>query len=251
MICKVEISASLLNIKEDDNEINAFYRLEAAKIDYFHIDVMDGMFVQNNTVEMMQKYADNIKGISNVPLDVHLMVEDVKKYVDVFAPCMPNIINFHIEKTANSCLNIEEKARNFGEQNDTIDNKIQYVLRSDDEIIKNINYIKENECKVGIAINPETDIEEVYKYLPYIHNVLVMSVHPGKGGQKFIENTEKKVNKLKDYIKDTNLETEIEVDGGINYDTIKLVHNADIVAVGKFLIDAKDYKFTVNALKNS
>ena len=148
-------------------------------------------------------------------------------------------------------MNIEEKARNFGEQNDTIDNKIQYVLRSDDEIIKNINYIKENECKVGIAINPETDIEEVYKYLPYIHNVLVMSVHPGKGGQKFIENTEKKVNKLKDYIKDNSLETEIEVDGGINYDTIKLVHNADIVAVGKFLIDAKDYKFTVNSLKNS
>ena len=148
-------------------------------------------------------------------------------------------------------MNIEEKARNFGEQNDTIDNKIQYVLRSDDEIIENINYIKENECRVGIAINPETDIEEIYKYLPYIHNVLVMSVHPGKGGQKFIENTEKKVNELKDYIKDNNLETEIEVDGGINYDTIKLVRNADIVAVGKFLIDAKDYKFTVNALKNS
>ena len=78
-----------------------------------------------------------------------------------------------------------------------------------------------------------------------------MRVRPGNGGQKFIENTEKKVNKLKDYIKDTNLETEIEVDGGINYDTIKLVRNADIVAVGKFLIDAKDYKFTVNALKNS
>ena len=78
-----------------------------------------------------------------------------------------------------------------------------------------------------------------------------MSVHPGKGGQKFIENTEKKVNKLKDYIKDNNLETEIEVDGGINYDTIKLVRNADIVAVGKFLIGAKDYKFTVNSLKNS
>ena len=131
------------------------------------------------------------------------------------------------------------------------DKKIQSCIRSHDEIMQNINYIKQNGCKVGIAINPETDIEEVYKYLPYIHNVLVMSVHPGKGGQKFIENTEKKVNKLKDYIKDTNLETEIEVDGGINYDTIKLVHNADIVAVGKFLIDAKDYKFTVNSLKNS
>lgn len=241
---KLEISASVLNIIDDDNEINAFYRLEAAKIDYFHIDVMDGKFVQNNTVEKMQKYADNIKGISNVPLDVHLMVEDVQKYVDVFAPCMPNIINFHIEKISNFDLYNEEKAKK------SADNKVKSNLRSHDEIMQNINYIKENECKVGIAINPETDIEEVYKYLPYIHNVLLMSVHPGKGGQEFIKATAEKLSKLKDYIDKNNLENEIEVDGGINFDTIKLVNRADVAVVGKFLIDAKDYKFTVNKLKN-
>ena len=243
----MEISASILNIKE--NEISTFYRLEAAKIDYFHIDVMDGKFVQNNTAEKMQEYADNINGISNVPLDIHLMVEDVKKYVDVFAPCMPNIINFHIEKKSIENLNFEGNMQDVTNE-EINDKKIQSCIRSHDEIMQNINYIKQNGCKVGIAINPETDIEEIYKYLPYIHNVLLMSVHPGKGGQEFIKTIVDKLNKLKDYINKNNYENEIEVDGGINFNTIKLITKADIAVVGKFLVKEKDYKYTVNNLKN-
>ena len=143
----MEISTSLLNVKEE-NPIQLFYDLESAKTDYFHIDAMDGEFVENDTIERMKKYADCLKNITNTPLDVHLMVADVRKYVDMFIPNNPNIISFHIEAV--------------------------------DNVMEIINYIKNEDCKVGIAINPETDIEKVYEYLPYIHLVLVMSVHPRK-----------------------------------------------------------------------
>ena len=143
----MEISTSLLNVKEE-NPMQIFYDLESAKTDYFHIDAMDGEFVENDTIERMKKYADCLKNITNTPLDVHLMVADVRKYVDMFIPNNPNIISFHIEAV--------------------------------DNVMEIINYIKNEDCKVGIAINPETDIEKVYEYLPYIHLVLVMSVHPRK-----------------------------------------------------------------------
>lgn len=147
----MEISTSLLNVKEE-NPAQLFYDLESAKTDYFHIDVMDGEFVENDTMERMKKYADTLKNISSTPLDVHLMVKDIKKHIDMFAPNNPNIISFHIEAT--------------------------------DNVMEIINYIKNENCKVGIVINPETNIEEVYEYLPYIHLVLVMSVHPRKRGTK-------------------------------------------------------------------
>ncbi len=143
----MEISTSLLNVKEE-SPMQIFYDLESAKTDYFHIDAMDGEFVENDTIERMKKYADCLKNITNTPLDVHLMVADVRKYVDMFIPNNPNIISFHIEAV--------------------------------DNVMEIINYIKNEDCKVGIAINPETDIEKVYEYLPYIHLVLVMSVHPRK-----------------------------------------------------------------------
>lgn len=143
----MEISTSLLNVKEE-NPIQLFYDLESAKTDYFHIDAMDGEFVENDTMEKMKKYADTLKNISSTPLDVHLMVKDIKKYIDIFVPNRPNIISFHIEAT--------------------------------DNVMEIIDYIKNENCKVGIVINPETEIEKVYEYLPYIHLVLVMSVHPRK-----------------------------------------------------------------------
>ena len=105
--------------------------------------------------------------------------------------------------------------------------------------------------KYGVAINPETKIEEVFEFLPYIHNILVMSVNPGKGGQKFIDTTIEKIKKLRKYITENNLENEIEVDGGITNENIKAVRQAgaDIVVVGSFIINSKDYKYTINNLK--
>ena len=222
----MEISASILNVKEDES-IHTFYRLETAHTDYYHVDVMDGKFVENNTENLMQKYADNIKNITTIPLDVHLMVEDVKKYVDVFSPNMPRIITFHIEKNNKS------------------------ELRNQEEVKDLIKYIKEQNCMVGLAVNPETSVESVYEYLPLIHNVLIMSVHPGKGGQKFIEESVEKVNKLANYIRENKLDNDIEVDGGINDENAPKLKdaNASILVVGSYLINSKDYKFTIDSLK--
>lgn len=217
----MEIATSILNVKEAES-IKTFYRLEIAHIDYFHIDIMDGNFVKNNTIELMERYADSLKNITNIPLDIHLMVKDIKKYVDEFASCMPRNITFHIEATENK-----------------------------EEAIQLIKYIKEQDCKVGIAVNPETDITEIYDVIPSVHNVMIMTVEPGKGGQTFISDMTKKIAKLKSYITDNNLDTEIEVDGGINLDNIQEVKNAgaDIAVVGTFLINSKDYKDTINKLK--
>mgnify|MGYP000658133975 FL=1 len=217
----MEIATSILNVKEAES-IKTFYRLEIAHTDYFHIDVMDGNFVKNNTIELMERYADSLKNITNIPLDIHLMVKDIKKYVDEFASCMPRNITFHIEATENK-----------------------------EEAIQLIKYIKEQDCKVGIAVNPETDITEIYDLIPLVHNVMIMTVEPGKGGQTFITDMTKKISKLKSYITDNNLDTEIEVDGGINLDNIQEVKNAgaDIAVVGTFLINSKDYKDTINKLK--
>ena len=216
----MEISASLLSVKEEKS-VHTFYRLELAHTDYFHIDVMDGKFVENDTTEKMKIFADNLKNITNIPLDVHLMVKDVKKYVDMFSSNEPNIITFHLEAAKNK-----------------------------EEVFELINYIKQF-SKVGISIKPATNIEEILEYLPFIHTVLIMTVEPGKGGQALIESTIDKIRKLREYIDLNNLDTEIEADGGIGLDNIGALKKAgiDIAVVGTSLISAKDYKYTINKLK--
>ncbi len=217
----MEISASILSVKEEES-VHTFYRLELAHIDYYHIDVMDGKFVEKDTSELMKIYSDNLKNITSIPLDVHLMVEDVKKYVDIFSSNEPKSITFHLEAAKNK-----------------------------EEILELIKYIKQY-SKVGISIKPNTNVEEVYEYLPLVHSVLVMTVEPGKGGQKLIQETIEKIRKLKEYIEKNNLDTEIEADGGIGLDNIKELKDAglDIAVVGTSLINAKDYKYTVNKLKS-
>ena len=218
----VEISTSILSVKKEES-IRKFYDLEVAHTDYFHIDIMDGKFVNNNTSEIMKEYVNEIKQISNIPLDVHLMVSNVKEYIEEYIPVKPNIITFHYEA-------IEDKK----------------------EIINLINYIKENNIRVGLSIKPDTKIEEIYEFLPYIHMVLVMTVEPGKGGQKLIEDTLVKIEQLKKYIKENNIGLDIEADGGIILETIKEVKEAgvDIAVVGSGIINSKDYKETIKQLKN-
>lgn len=217
----VEISASILDAKEDE-AAKIFYNLEVAKIDYFHIDVMDGKFVEKNTVDKMNKYSNILKQITTLPLDVHLMVEDVETYVKLYSTIEPSVITFHYEAV------------------------------KDKEKIKNIiNLIRENNCKVGIAINPETDIKEIYEYLPYLNFILVMTVEPGQGGQKLIPETLRKIKILKEYIREKNLDTYIEADGGINLETIEELKDAgiDIAVVGTGLLKTENYAETVRKLK--
>ncbi|MCI8486294.1 MAG: ribulose-phosphate 3-epimerase [Clostridia bacterium] len=217
----VEVSTSLLSVKKEEI-ITAIYDLETAHTDYFHIDVMDGEFVENNTASLMLEYSEYIKQISNIPLDIHLMVNDVKSYVTSYLGLNPNIITFHLEACKNK-----------------------------NEVIELIKYIKDNNCRVGIAVKPNTNLKEVYDYLPYIHMCLVMTVEPGKGGQKLIPSTIEKIKELNDYVIENDLEIDIEADGGINVDNIKETSDAgiNVAVVGSGILNSDNYGEYIKKLK--
>lgn len=218
----VEVSTSILSINEEKS-VKIFYDLEVAKTDYFHIDVMDGEFVKNNTVEIMQEYCSQLKQISNIPLDVHLMVKDVRTYINSYIPYDPNTITFHLE-----------------------------TCKDKEEVLKLIKYIKENNIKVGISIKPSTKVQELYEYLPYIHSVLIMTVEPGYGGQELIPETIEKVKELKNYINKNNIEIDIEVDGGINLENVEKLKKAgaNIIVAGTAITNSEDYKQTIETIKD-
>ena len=196
----MKISASFLTIDNIDN-VN---KLVDCDIDYLHLDIMDGMFVNNK---------NEVININNKkPLDVHLMVNDVYKYIDTYKNLNPLFITFHYEAVT--------------------------------DVLEVVNYIKKFNIKVGLSIKPSTKVEEIIPYLPYLDLVLVMSVEPGQGGQSFIMDTVDKIKKLKE-LKGNYL---IEVDGGINDNTINLVRDADIIVVGSY-ITSGDYEERIRNLK--
>nr|MBP3259238.1 ribulose-phosphate 3-epimerase [Bacilli bacterium] len=208
----MKVSTSILSAK--DNLKETIDKLNNTSTDYIHLDIMDGRFVENTTWT-----SDELRGVlinNTKPLDVHLMVRDVKSYVDSFARLNPEYITFHYEAI--------------------------------DDIDEMINYIKSLGIKVGISIKPNTKIEEIYRYLPKVDLVLVMSVNPGMGGQEFILGTQIKVNGLKEYKLNNNLDYLISVDGGINSDTIKLIRSADIAVSGSFIIK-NNYEESINTLR--
>lgn len=217
----VEVSTSILSVKKGE-ESATFFKLEAAKTDYFHIDVMDGKFVEKNTYEKMLESASYIKRISNLPLDIHLMVEDVKEAINDFIAVEPNIITFHYE-----------------------------ACKDKQEVYDLIKYIKENNCKVGIAVKPNTKVEEIFEFLPYIHMCLIMTVEPGKGGQTLITDMVEKIEKLKEYVDNNNIEIDIEADGGINLKTAPIIKEAgaNILVSGTAIVMAKDFKPIIEELK--
>ncbi len=217
----VEISTSILSV-EKGKEAETFFALEKAKTDYFHIDVMDGKFVQKDTYKDMLEYSSYIRRISNLPMDIHLMVEDVETGIEVFSAVEPNIITFHLE-----------------------------ACKDKEEVMKHIQHIKEKGSRVGIAIKPETKIEEVYEYLPYVHMCLIMTVEPGKGGQTLITDMLAKISELKTYIEKKNLEIDIEVDGGINLKTAPRVKKAgaNILVAGTAILIATNYKEIIDELR--
>ncbi len=206
------LSVSILGIKEKIRK--RIKKLDKMNIDYFHIDVMDGIFVENKTCEYktIKKYLKNTK----TKKDVHLMVQDVEKYIEQYVELKPDIITFHFEATNN--------------------------------YLELINYIKEKNIKVGISIKPDTEVKEIDHLLKYLDLVLVMSVEPGRGGQKYIENSTVKINELYNLRKEYNYEYLIEVDGGINNETKEKVKNADILVVGSYITN-NNYKEKINEFK--
>lgn len=189
--------------------------LDKTNADAIHIDIMDGKFVDNKTwttseIIKLTKY-------SNLPLDVHLMVNNPSKYIEDYAMLNTNNITFHYEAVK--------------------------------DVNKVINEIKDYGLKVGIAVNPDTDVKNIYDYLSNIDIVLIMSVYPGKSGQVFINETLDKIKELKDYIVNNNLKTLISVDGGINDETGKLCKEAgaDVLVSASYIHN--DIKNNIDKLK--
>ncbi len=182
--------------------------LNKSKAEYIHFDVMDGDFVPNLTFG--PKFISDLRSKSKKIFDVHLMINRVNKYLDDYIKAGSNIITFHYEINEN--LN---------------------------EII---NKIKLNKVKAGIAIKPKTPWQEIKKYLHLFDQVIVMTVEPGFGGQSFLYDQIKKIESISNYIKENNLDVDIEIDGGINYETGKLCVDAgaNILVAGSFLFEQRD-----------
>lgn len=209
----MKIAASFLDIKGPI--VDEVTKLSNLDVDYLHLDVMDGIFVENKTFTYEEFY--NITRFSSKPKDIHLMVSDVKRYIDEFSNLNPEFITFHYEAVS--------------------------------EVSSVINYIHEKGIKVGMSIKPSTDISEIVDYLDYLDLILVMSVEPGRGGQSFIEDSTKKIETLYNLREKQNYNYLIEVDGGINDKTIKLCDKADIVVVGSY-ITKQDYEEAIKSLRN-
>ena len=188
-----------------------------AGCDLVHVDVMDGHFVPNLTIGPV--VVEAVAKISSKPLDIHLMVENNTFFVDMFAPFRPKYISFHIE---------EEKHPH-----------------------RLIQKIKEYGISAGIAINPHTSPQNLKYLLKDLDMVLVMSVNPGFGGQKFITGILQKIKELKNMILDINPDCLIEVDGGVSDKNITLIKKAgsDIVVAGSYIYKSSDYKKAIKALK--
>ena len=196
-------------------------RLEEAGADMIHIDVMDGHFVPNLTVG--PPVINTLRKYTKLPFDVHLMISPVHKYIKDYAEAGANIITIHPEAT--------------------------------DNLQESIKHIKNFGKKVGISLNPNTQIDIIEKLLVEINLVLIMSVHPGFAGQKFIPNVLDKIKELKKIKDKKNLNFDIEVDGGINFDNSKLVieAGANILVSGTtiFKNNKGDIKKNIDTLKLS
>ncbi len=188
---KIKISPSILSadFSQLGNEIK---RLEEGGADMIHVDVMDGHFVPNLTIG--PPVIKNLRKYTNIPFDVHLMISPVHKYIKDYADAGANIITFHPEAT--------------------------------DDLLSSINHVKKLNKKVGISLNPDTNPSVIIDHLDKIDLILIMSVFPGFGGQKFIPEVLKKIKEIKNMKIEKNLKFDIEVDGGIDFNNSKLVVEA-------------------------
>lgn len=188
-----------------------------AGCDLVHVDVMDGHFVPNLTIGPV--VVEPVSKASTKPLDIHLMVENNSFFVDLFAPLKPKYLSFHIESEKHPHRLIQ-KIRSLG-------------------------------ISPAITLNPHTKVEDIEYLIEDLDMVLLMSVNPGFGGQKFIPSVIEKVKKLKELIKKKNPNCLIEVDGGVSDKNIKELKDAgvDVVVAGSFIFGSSDYKKAIDSLK--
>ena len=207
-----KISASFLSSKNIPADL---VKLNETDVDFIHVDVMDGKFVKNKTMPFSEM--KNIYKYTSKRLEVHLMVENPSKYIPLYAELNTECIMFHVE--------VEE------------------------DILKDLELIKSFSIKCGLVINPDTKVNELIPYLPYLDQVLVMSVYPGEGGQEFIPSTYEKIKELKELIKSYNLNILIDVDGGICDSILDKVEDADILTAGNYIISSDNYQEKITSLR--
>lgn len=204
----MKVSVSFIKNKYND-EKKTIEEINYTSADYIHVDIMDGKFVENKNYDINEVSVflrENIK-----PLDVHLMCYDLEKYIVEYADLMPKFITFHLEAT--------------------------------DKVNEMIDMIHSYGIKCGISIKPNTKVEELLPYLDKIELVLVMSVEPGMGGQKFIPIAIDKINELRKL----NKNIIISVDGGINDETVKLV-DSDMVVSGSYVCMSDNFEEKIKQL---
>ena len=205
------LGADLLNIESE------LRRMENSGIDILHYDVMDGVFVNNISYGL--PVLSQLSKAAKLPIDAHLMIIDPIKYVRRFAEAGADIISFHLDSSSDTRKTIEE--------------------------------IRACGAKPALAIKPGTPAEAVYEYLPLLDMVLIMTVEPGFGGQSFIYDTVEKIRKVRSEIERLGLETDIEVDGGINPDTADITKKAgaNVLVSGSCLFSSEDMAATANLIK--
>lgn len=190
--------------------------LNKSQADWVHVDVMDGIFVPN--ISFGQMLVKQMKSVSKLPLDVHLMIIDPERYVDSFIDCGAEIVTFHIEAT-----------------------KHAHRL---------ISHIQSKGVKAGVALNPQTNVDTLDDILEGLDLVCLMSVNPGFGGQKFIYRTLHKIRTLKKKIIERNLDTLIEIDGGVGLQNAEeiLKAGADVLVAGSSVFKSEDPTKTIERM---
>ncbi|MGM7681747.1 ribulose-phosphate 3-epimerase [Cytobacillus sp. Hm23] len=185
--------------------------------DYIHIDVMDGHFVPNITIGPL--IVDAIRPITNIPLDVHLMIENPDTYIPMFAKAGADIISVHVE----ACPHLH----------------------------RTIHLIKEHGVKAGVVLNPSTPVESIQHILEDIDLVLLMTVNPGFGGQQFIHSVIPKIEAVSKMIQDKGLQVEIEVDGGVNVETapICVEAGANVLVAGSAVYNKQNRKEAIESIR--
>lgn len=207
-----KISVSFLSSKNVPMDLR---KIDETDADFVHVDVMDGKFVSNKTMPFSEMR--HIHKYTSKRLEVHLMVKEPSKYIPLYAELNTEYIIFHIE--------------------------------TEEDIIKNLEMIKSYSIKTGLAINPETPIKELIPYLPYLDEVLVMSVVPGAGGQSFIMESVERIKELRALIDSYKFSIMINVDGGINNKTKDYCGEADILAAGSYVVLAADFQEKISSLR--
>lgn len=208
----MKVSASFLSCKNPAVDLK---KLNETDVDFIHVDVMDGKFVKKKTMPFREMR--NIYKYTDKRLDVHLMVKNPDKYIPLYAELNTEYITIHVE---------------IGQ-----------------DIDKMIKLIKKYGIKAGLAISPNTPVSDLVPYLPIIDLILVMSVEPGLGGQEFISSTKEKLKEVRTLLKEYKKSAVINVDGGVNDNTVSKCRDADIVTSGSYIVLSDNFQESIDKLR--